>query len=242
MQAQGKAVGAWLRDPRWQSHVLPGSRGGSWCLAVGPSAAAGVCSRLWSPGRQHGGSHPPLELVLLVPCCLRAPAEEDAPQAACPSPPVPPATVPCLSGGPSPMLPRLWLTTPSQPQSSPGLPCDARAKAPTPSRPSRSGSGWREPGGTGLLCFGLCKLVPAFSSKAPCLSQLISPLGGDFPVCGNLPSFTAPSQGHRFCLDPFVSLCVCVCVCVCVCAIQLCGDFLAFWKSEAFCRYSVGVL
>ena len=125
----------------------PRKSGGSWRLVVGPSAAAGVCSRLWSPGWQQGGSHPPLELVLPVPCCLRAPAE-DAPQAAHPSPPVPPATVPCLSGGPRPppMLPRLWLTTPSQPQSSPGLPSDAWAEAPTPSRPSGSGSGWREPG------------------------------------------------------------------------------------------------
>ena len=135
---QGKAAGSWLRDPRWRLRVLPGSRGGSWCLVVGPSAAAGVCSHLW----QQGGSHPSLELVLPVPCCLRAPAE-DAPEAAHPSPPVPPETVPCLSGGPRPppMLPRLWLTTPSQPQSSPGLPSDARAKAPTPSRRSRSGSG-----------------------------------------------------------------------------------------------------
>ena len=79
-----------------------GTLGGGHECSQEVRVGASACLR--DPLQQQCGSHPPLGLVLLGPGCLRAPAEADAPQGACPSPPLPPAAVPCLSGGPG--LPR----------------------------------------------------------------------------------------------------------------------------------------
>ena len=142
----------------------------------------------------------------------------------------------CSSGGlplssPAPSSSALPLWGPRPPPCSP----DCGPKHPPPPAPAGEGSVWREPGGTGLLCFGLCKPVTSFSSTAPPLSQLMSPLGGDFPVCGNLSSFSAPSQGRRFCLDPFEPpppSRACVCVCVCVRALSSCVGISCLFGSQ----------
>ena len=72
----------------------------------------------------------------------------------------------------------------------------------------------------------------SFPSAHPCLHQWRG-----FLVCGNFSSFTAPSQRCRSHPYSFVSV-----FSFFFCPTQVCGDFLAFWKSQVFCQHSVGVL
>ena len=94
------------------------------------------------------------------------------------------------------------------------------------------------------LCFALCTPVAALSSVAPKLppsaTRSLHPRRG-FLVCGNLSSFTAPSQRCRSHPYSFVYVFPFF-----FCPTQVRGDFRAFWEVwgllPAFSRCSVGVV
>ena len=125
----------------------------------------------------------------------------------------------------------------SQPQSSPwDLTSEARASARSPHPPrwvSRqaawAGECWVAP----ILCAGispLCSLHPCCyallhgSEAPPSATRSLHPRRG-FLVCGNLSSFTAPSQRGRSCPYSFVSV-----FSFFFCPTQVHGEFLAFWE------------
>ena len=95
------------------------------------------------------------------------------------------------------------------------------------------------------LHFALCTPLAVLSSVAPKLPPT-SPHPSlckwrGFLVCGNLSSFTAPSQRCRSCPYSFVSV-----FSFFFCPTQVRGEFLAFWEVwgllPAFSRCSVGVV
>lgn len=94
--------------------------------------------------------------------------------------------------------------------------------------------------------FVFCKLVAANSSEALkfplcpswSLCQWVA-----FPVCRNLSSFTAPSQGASPVLTPFS---LSLFFSFFFCPSHICGDFFValweVWDLTAFCRYSVRII
>ena len=109
-------------------------------------------------------------------------------------------------------------------------------------------SGWWVLVGTDPPCRNLSALPSAplllrsppwlrnFTLTTPCLHQWRG-----FLVCGNFPSFTAPSQRCRSCPYSFVSV-----FSFFFGPTQVCGEFLAFWEVwgllPVFSRCSVGVV
>ena len=132
-----------------------------------------------------------------------------------------------------------------------GLTSEARASAPSPCPPQRVSRQVSQAGECWLaliLCAGISPLCPLH----PCCCGLLcgseaSPpptphlhLRRGFLVCGNLSSFTAPSQRCRSHPYSFVSV-----FSFFFCPTQVRGEFLAFWEVwgllPAFSRCSVVV-
>ena len=144
----------------------------------------------------------------------------------------PPDSLPASHGALAPFR----LCSRSQPQSSPWDPTEAQASAPSPHSPrrvsiqsSRAGECWSAP----LLCAGISRLCPLHpcgcallcSSEACPLCHSQSPPRRGFLVCGDLSSFTAPSQWCRSHPYSFVSV-----FSFFFCPTQVPGEFLAFWE------------
>lgn len=201
--------------------MLPGSQGGSWCLFAGPSAAAARLTP--APG------------ALLPESTCRGRCSSGGPPLSSPAPssgalplwgPRPPPCSPDC-GSPHP-------ANPSPPQACPLTPGPKHPPLP-PQRVRARAGGSQE--------------ALAFSALASASRLLPSPQGTPsvptgLPAGRRLPGVWKPflflrslpgAQVLPRSLCPRLSL-------VCVCAIELCGDFLAFWKSEVFCQYSVDVL
>ena len=137
----------------------------------------------------------------------------------------------------------------ANPQSSPwDLTSEARASAPSPRPPrrlsrqaSRAGECWSAP----ILCVGISPLCPPHpcccallrGSKAPPSATHSLRLRRGFLVCGNLSSFTAPSDWCRY-HPNFLSLFFLFFFAL----PRYVGSFLPFGRSEVFCQRSVGVL
>ena len=142
------------------------------------------------------------------------------------------------TANPSP-LPGIWLPTPEPQLPAPAHPGGWADKPLWLVSAGRHRSSVRE-----SLRFALRTPVAALSSVAlklpPSTTHSLRPRRG-FLVCGNLSSFTAPSQRCRSCPYSFVSVFPFF-----FCPTQVRGEFLAFWEVwgllPAFSRCSVGVV
>ena len=190
------------------------------CPSLGSALIAAARVRLWSSFRR----------------CSESPLLAD-----------PVTMVSCLFGS-SRLFPGLppgqpWHTSPfrlcsrCQPQSSPwDLTSEAQASAPSPHPPrqvsreaSPAGECWLAP----ILCVGISPLCPPHpccctllrgSEAPPSATRSLRPQRG-FLVCGNLSSFTVPSQWCRFHPYSFVSV-----FSFFFCPTQVRGESLAFWE------------
>ena len=112
-----------------------------------------------------------------------------------------------------------------------------------PRRVSRQASRAGECCSAPSLCAGISPLCPPHprgcallrGSEVSPLHHRQSPPAKGLLVCGNLSSFMAPSHWCRSRPYSLVS-------CFFFCPTQVCGEFLAFGRSEVFCQHSVGVL
>ena len=216
------------------AHRLPGGGSSSLsisCLSVVSTLIAAAHAHLWSSFRRRSESplltYPETVVSSLLSRSRLSPG----------LPPPPPASCGALAP--------FRLCSCSQPQSSPWDPTsEAPASAPSPRPPrrvsrqaSRAGECWSAP----ILCAGISALCPLHPRCCALLrGSEASPHHPPSPptkgllVCGNLSSFTAPSQRYRSRPFSFVSV-----FCFFYCPTRVRGEFLAFWEvcvQYVFCR------
>lgn len=176
--------------------MLPGSQGGSWCLFAGPSAAAARLTP--APG------------ALLPESTCRGRCSSGGPPLSSPAPSS--GALPLWGPRPPPCSPDCGSPHPANPSPPQACPLTPGPKHP-PLPPQRVRA--RAGGSQEALAFSALasasRLLPSPQGTPSVPTGL--PAGRRLPVCGNLSSFSAPSQGRRFCLDPFVPVSLsCVCV------------------------------
>ena len=157
-----------------------------------------------------------------------------------------PGFFPYSLGCSTPQRNPLRLSSRSKPQpSSQGLPPKPEPQHPACACPPRQATQAGDcqaalPSVQVSLRFALSTPVAVLSSKTLKL-PLCPHQWGDFPACGNISSFTAPSQKCRSHHDSFLSLSFSVILFSFALPSYL-EIFLNFWESEVFCQHPVDVL